>query len=231
MNFCRVLKLLNRTFVDFNVEVWYNKKYQNRKTAGGKMNKSESKFNNTAIKMDTALFRLLDTKDFQDITITDICQKAGVNRSTFYAHYANTLDLLEETEKRIMSDFFKNFQSELAVENIDDLSIDDSIFISTKYLLPYLEFVKENKKLFTIYMKHLKVFKSNDVFQALLQNVFVPVLRKYKIHDEVLVSYFAKYYLTGINAITMHWLERDCVDDIHLICEIIMLCTNQHISP
>ena len=58
------------------------------------MNKNESKYFNTAIKMDEALITLLEKKDFEYITIREICATAGVNRSTFYLHYENTADLL-----------------------------------------------------------------------------------------------------------------------------------------
>ena len=60
------------------------------------MNKSESKYYNTAVLMDEALLLLLESKDFDFITIKEICKKAGVNRSTFYLHYQNTNDLLNE---------------------------------------------------------------------------------------------------------------------------------------
>ena len=33
------------------------------------------------------------------ITVKEICEKAGVNRSTFYLHYENTTDLLQETTR------------------------------------------------------------------------------------------------------------------------------------
>ncbi len=194
------------------------------------MNKSEAKFHNTSLKMNNALFTLLETKDFLDISITDICKAAGVNRSTFYAHYDNLLDLLLETERQLMSDFFKKFNSDIKMSDIKNLSQEDSVFITAEYILPYLEFVKENKKIFSVYMKHIVDFKPEEIFGALLDNVFIPVLSKYDITDGTLVSYFAKYYLTGINAITMNWLERDCVDDINLICEIILMCVrpNMH---
>lgn len=51
------------------------------------MNKNESKYFNTAIKMDEALITLLEKEDFEYITIKEICDTAGVNRSTFYLHY------------------------------------------------------------------------------------------------------------------------------------------------
>lgn len=52
--------------------------------------------------MDEALITLLEKKDFAYITIKEICEVAGVNRSTFYLHYENTSDLLEETTRYII---------------------------------------------------------------------------------------------------------------------------------
>ena len=73
------------------------------------MNKSESKYFNTAVRMDEALISLLARKDFAYITVREICETAGVNRSTFYLHYENTGDLLEEavryTEERFSAAF------------------------------------------------------------------------------------------------------------------------------
>ena len=63
------------------------------------MNKSQSKYFNTAVRFDKALLALLDKKPFEFITISEICEEAGVNRSTFYLHYENTSDLLEEALK------------------------------------------------------------------------------------------------------------------------------------
>ena len=61
------------------------------------MTKSESKYFNTAVLMDKALISILEKKDFQYISVKEICHKAGVNRSTFYLHYETIIDLLEET--------------------------------------------------------------------------------------------------------------------------------------
>ena len=48
------------------------------------------------IKLQQALILLLDEADFDHISVSKICQTAGVNRSTFYAYYGNQYDLLEE---------------------------------------------------------------------------------------------------------------------------------------
>ena len=42
------------------------------------MNKNESKYFNTAQKFDKALLSLLEKKEFEYITIREICEKAGV---------------------------------------------------------------------------------------------------------------------------------------------------------
>ena len=75
------------------------------------MNKSESKYFNTATKMDHALMELLRKKPLEYITVSEICKKAGVNRSTFYLHYENIGDLLEETSRLLLDDFAECFSA------------------------------------------------------------------------------------------------------------------------
>ena len=76
------------------------------------MNKSESKYFNTAIKMDKAFLQLLEKKDFEYISIKEICEKAGVNRSTFYLHYDNISDLLSESIRFMNEQFLSYFHTE-----------------------------------------------------------------------------------------------------------------------
>ncbi|MBR4409779.1 MAG: TetR/AcrR family transcriptional regulator, partial [Firmicutes bacterium] len=53
------------------------------------MNKHQKKYSNTAIKMNQALISLMEKQTFDSITIKALCEKAGINRSTFYSHYQN----------------------------------------------------------------------------------------------------------------------------------------------
>ncbi len=73
------------------------------------MDKSESKYFHTAERMDEALLSLLLEKDFEYITVKDVCARAGVNRSTFYLHYENTADLLAEAVAMIHERYQRNF--------------------------------------------------------------------------------------------------------------------------
>ena len=76
------------------------------------MNKNKSKYFNTALFMNEALLSLLEKKDFEYITVKELCNKAGVNRSTFYLHYETMNDLLNETINMIEKKFYSSFNKE-----------------------------------------------------------------------------------------------------------------------
>lgn len=186
------------------------------------MNKSEAKFHNTAVKMRGALISLLEQKEFTDISIKDICEEAAVNRSTFYAHYENTYDLLRETHAGLIMEFFDSLDEQLKVD-ITKLDADDLVFVSPQYLIPYLRFIKKNKRIFKVYNSS-SAFAVGTTDQLLIDNVLVPIYAKNGVTNKTIVTYMSKYFLSGITAITTEWVNRDCVDDILFICEIITIC-------
>lgn len=67
------------------------------------MNKNESKYFSTAFLFDEALIYLLEKKELEYITVKEICDKAGVNRSTFYLRYESIEDI-----SKIISKCIKN---------------------------------------------------------------------------------------------------------------------------
>ena len=50
----------------------------------------------------SALFKLMESKDISSITISELTALANVNRRTFYTHYSNITDILDETEAEIV---------------------------------------------------------------------------------------------------------------------------------
>ena len=58
----------------------------------------DARVRKTKQKLSAALVALLQEKAFSDITPAQICEKAGINRSTFYRNYKNILQL--KTEKK-----------------------------------------------------------------------------------------------------------------------------------
>lgn len=51
-----------------------------------------------------SLIKLLKEKDIQKISITELCQEAGINRTTFYSHYGSQYDVLRDMEDTMVLD-------------------------------------------------------------------------------------------------------------------------------
>ena len=197
------------------------------------MNKNESKYFNTARKMDEALIALLEKKDFAYITVKEICNVAGVNRSTFYLHYENTSDLLKETTHYIIDKHLAYYSVESANLALccNDCKLNELIFITSEYLSPYLTFIKENQKLYKIAIKQFDSMKFSKVYENMFAHIFSPILARFNI-PEIERPYIMKFYLTGIFAIVMEWLDKDCSDDMQKIIKIITDCVlgERHIN-
>ncbi|MFD2210378.1 TetR/AcrR family transcriptional regulator [Virgibacillus halophilus] len=56
------------------------------------------------------LLALLNEKMLEEITISELCRKAKVNRGTFYLHYQQIEDLFEEYFKEITEDLARSYQ-------------------------------------------------------------------------------------------------------------------------
>ena len=189
------------------------------------MNKNESKYFNTAIRMDEALITLLEKKDFEYITIKEICEVAGVNRSTFYLHYENPSDLLKETTRYILDKHFAYYSADTKgiTERFENCELDDLVFVTTEYLTPYLTFMKENKRIFKVSIKQFHSMNMDEVYGKMFNHVFDPILARFHVPESER-SYVIKFYLTGVFAVLMEWLNRDCSDDMSTVIRIITDC-------
>lgn len=188
------------------------------------MDKNESKFYNSSIKMNNALISLLDKKDFEDITVKEICQTATVNRSTFYLHYGNTYDLLKETIENLYKDFFSRYDSNLSMDRINNKSNDDLFLITPKYLKPYLSFVQDNKKIFKLMYFKNEVFNGRNMYEDWLDKIFRPILSKFNVKNEEEQSYIMLFHLQGLIGLIMEWVKNDCKMPIDVLINVIQKC-------
>ena len=189
------------------------------------MNKSESKYFNTAVKFDKALLSLLEKKPFEYITISEICQKAEINRSTFYLHYENTSDLLKETTTYVLDNFTSYFpvDAESITAKFANCDLEELKFVNEKYLHPYLLFIKENQRVFSAVLSQPTAFESKRIFQRLFDNIFRPILDRFNYpKDEQ--NFVMLFYLNGITAIITEWLKEGCQKSIEDIAAIIYYC-------
>ena len=189
------------------------------------MNKNESKYFNTAIKMDEALITLLEKKDFEYITIKEICDTAGVNRSTFYLHYENTADLLKETTRYIIDKHLSYYEIDKKRISLqfERCRREELLFITDEYLTPYLTFIKDNKRLFKISIKQFHSMHMDEVYGKMFDHIFSPILACFCVPEEER-PYIMKFYLTGVFAVIMEWIDKDCSDDIKTVIKVITDC-------
>lgn len=186
------------------------------------MNKSESKYFNTAIKMDEAFIELLEEKDFEYISVKEICERAGVNRSTFYLHYETIGDLLEESvsymNERFLEYFNGNGQS--IAGRIDVADIKELYLVTPDYLRPYLEYIKEHQRVFLTAMKRSSALRLADTYHRMFTHVFSPIMDRLSVLEKE-KKYLLSFYMNGILAVIKTWISGNCEDDIDFIVKII----------
>ncbi len=166
------------------------------KTGMERLNNSESKYNNTAIKMDRAFLEILEEKDFEFITVKEICKRAEVNRSTFYLHYETIADLLDESLDYINEQFLSYFDADARqfIESIHHAELEEINLITPKYLVPYLRYIKDHQRIFRTSLQKNKVLKGNSRFNALYANIIEPILNRNHVAEEAKIIIFFYYH-------------------------------------
>ena len=189
------------------------------------MNKSESKYFHTAVKFDRALLTLLEKKSFDYITVSELCAEAGVNRSTFYLHYDNTCDLLQETTAYLMEDFMSVFPVDYdgIRRRLADCTPMDMNFIHDQYLHPYLSYIRDNQRVFAAVLAHPSTFRFEDIFQRLFDNIFDPILDRFRYPSDDR-KYVMMFYLNGLTAIVREWLKDGCEKSVEDVTNLIRCC-------
>lgn len=189
------------------------------------MNKSESKYFNTALRMDEALLALLEEKALEYITVKEICHQAGVNRSTFYLHYETISDLVNETLEMINQRFLSYFpqQEEEVLGNMGSREREDLVLVIREYLLPYLRFIRDNKKVYWAAFRNPGSMQAHTRYGDLKQHILGPILERFEV-PAAHCPYYMAYYVEGIIAIVREWLRRDCTDEVEMIADIIESC-------
>ena len=124
----------------------------------------------------SAFAELLAEKDYNDITVTDIAERADINRKTFYNYYRNTEDLVKDIENEAI-ETFDSIMDDLKAHNILDdpamivTRISDAIGRNLDYFRDFL-IMSKNAALFTRIADSLKkqirkILATQDVMDPL----------------------------------------------------------------
>lgn len=142
--------------------------------------------------LSNAFIDLLQEKNIAKITIQELADKAGVNRSTFYLHYSDVYDLLNEIEERLITDV------KMYLDEKNE---------SQSYIEHLLNYIYQNKDIFRTVFVYCDASKFNatflDLSRDLLMNDFLVN------QDDSNVDYVIEYLIRGNNALILKWIHDD----------------------
>ena len=145
---------------------------------------------NSQEKIERAFVHFLQTKEINEISVTDICKEAKLNRSTFYANYLDVYDLAEKIVQKIENDVFMLYQEERETKN------------NTNDFLKLFRHIKENQIFYKTY------FKLNRDKHFIIQQYDTNLSKL--MYEDKFIDYHIEFFMAGLNAIVKKWLNNDC---------------------
>ncbi len=161
--------------------------------------------------LSNALIEMLKEQDIHKISIRELCDRADVNRSTFYKYYGSQYDLLDDIENRF---------AEKIIETLREKAAEKDYLEAIKNILLILHENIEMSRL-------LYVNKPNiNLFAKIISSVDAERYVYADIHDipEHLKPQVYDFYKTGAYRIIRTWLineDRTNIDEVaSLIVEL-----------
>lgn len=146
-----------------------------------------------------ALVDLMKEKTFEEIKVSEICAKALVNRSTFYAHYEDKYEFLVD-----FLDTLKDSLTTYLNTNENNLNTKEYYMEMIKLLLNHIE---DKKNIYSAIM----VNNRNGVMMDIISDVVNKDIKK-KIQETgiskgtIPVDIIAKFYIGAITNIGIEWI-------------------------
>lgn len=141
--------------------------------------------------IEKAFIELLDTRDFRDITVSDLCKLTGLNRSTFYANFDDLYALADHIRRRLEADFATLFAPRPTLTSSNSSAA-----------LRMFTHIYENQAVYKTYFK-LGFADSNGILQYDLQRA------EQDFHGEY-IEYHIVFFRAGLNALLRRWLDGGC---------------------
>ena len=162
-----------------------------------------------------ALMDLLKEKgSINKVSVRELCDRAELNRSTFYAHYQEPNDLLIEIETELL---------DATEEHLKKIGAENEIG-AHKYILSFLQYIRQNDKPFRALLIDSTdpEFRSRFMQQSIIQ--FVENLRI--VLPKELEQYIFSYILNGSTGIIIQWIRSDYAADENEIVNLLFSINN-----
>ena len=152
-------------------------------------------------KIEKVFLQLIQRKNISEISVSAICEKAGLNRSTFYANYIDVYNLVEKVKEKMADDFA---EVQLAQNSKHDFNGYLNLF----------KHVKENQIFFKTY------FKLEDISISPITQHNTEMAKKY--YDNEYIDYHIEFFRAGLNAMIKKWLNTGCKESPEEMSNILL---------
>lgn len=145
----------------------------------------------------TAFYELAEEKEISKITVKDICDRADINRCTFYAHYENIDIFLDALEQEYAEKFLEAFSLYHYDQNPSQML--DALFAC----------VKANKELFALCFRSGSSGKGKKaISDAILEATLPNWLNQHTLSRDQAVLLEA-FICSGGQTVMQMWYESD----------------------
>ena len=155
-----------------------------------------------------ALMELMRQKPFADITVSEICRRANVSRTTYYRSYYSQTDVLKDVLDTCFSEV-EELLDELptSAPSTEGLSLEEQVTIY---------------QMLQCYKKHvvpLSIILESDMDFLLEERVRAVVLRGFGAHEgacpaELNAYLYQEYTTAGMTRVTCAWIAGGCEIEI-----------------
>lgn len=147
-----------------------------------------------------SLAGLMNEKEFKDITIKDITERADLNRGTFYLHYADTYELLTAMEDDVLADFQDMINAYLNVDSYMDLM---------PVLCPVVHYIVENEEICRNLFENDASSRFHNKFRNLIHsNGKVIIERLFAVPASSSIDYYFEFVTSGLIGLINRWLRN-----------------------
>jgi len=164
----------------------------------------------TKIAIREALISLIEEKGFDAILVSDIAERANINRGTFYLHYQDKFDLLDKTQTEIIH----NIEHIVMQANTLKITGTDDFEKPLPIIVSIFEYLKENASLMhAIFSLDGGVRLQVQIRKTIEKNIKLEFLTGLKESNFLVPSHYLITY--GISAhlgVIQEWLDRGCVE-------------------
>lgn len=150
-----------------------------------------------------SLIDLLQEYPISKISVKMICDVADINRSTFYAHYKDQNDLLDQIQQEAIENIKSQISTTGFVQQAETV---------TPVIVKVLEYCKENRTLFEAILSQNGDVRFQRKLMRLVQEKTIDELRDDDRLDPRTTQYFELFMMSGILSMIRKWLEDGCID-------------------